>query len=218
VLSGEEVAYEGIEYVARTPPLADDAVAPRHPVPMYLAGTGPKMQQTAGEIADGLLTPSITTPGFVRYARENVRIGAERAGRDPAAIDVGCTIIASIDEDRDKGREGAREIAGMYLANKVQNIQGSADVLLDEAGLTFDDIAPIAAAMERGGRMAAKAAVSDDILDKTVPIAGTPDDCIAAIEAYRDAGCTHIMLELWGDDRIGQLEMFSRDVLPRFRS
>ena len=43
----------------------------------------------------------------------------------------------------------------MYLANKVQNIKGSADVLLECAGLTFDELRPIADAMERGGRKAA---------------------------------------------------------------
>ena len=53
--------------------------------------------------------------------------------------------------------------------------------------------------MEQGGRLAAKAKVTDEILDKCKPIAGTPADCIAAIEEYRDAGCTHVMLELWGD-------------------
>ena len=55
--------------------------------------------------------------------------------------------------------------------------------------------------MEQGGRLAAKAKVTDEILDKCKPIAGTPADCIEAIEEYRDAGCTHVMLELWGDDR-----------------
>ena len=84
--------------------------------------------------------------------------GAAKAGRDPAEIDVGCTIVASIDAtDRDAGRDGAREIAGMYLANKVQNIQGSADVLLELAELRQDEIRPVAEAMERGGRLAATA-------------------------------------------------------------
>jgi 5,10-methylenetetrahydromethanopterin reductase len=175
------------------------------------------MQQLSGEASDGLLTASITTPAFVRYSRENMAIGAERAGRDPEELDLGCTIVASIDEDRDKGRQGAREIAGMYLANKVQNIQGSADVLLQKARLTMDEIGPIAEAMERGGRLAAAAAVTDEILDKCEPIAGTPQDCVDAIERYRDAGCTHIMLELWGDERDRQIELFGREVLPRFR-
>ncbi len=216
-LAGEEVEVAGKEFTARAPQLRDDTDTPRWEVPIYMAGTGPKMQETAGTIADGLLTPSITTPGFVRYARDNLDRAATAAGRDGADIDLGCTIVASIDEDRDRGRDGAREIAGMYLANKVQNIRGSADVLLDNAGLTFEEIKPIAAAMEAGGRLAAKAQVTDDILDKCRPIAGTPAECIDRIGEYRDAGCSHIMLELWGDDRVGQLEMFGREVLPHFR-
>jgi 5,10-methylenetetrahydromethanopterin reductase len=173
-----------------------------------VAATAPKMQALAGEVADGCLTPSITTPAFVRYTRDNV-------GTD---IDIGCTIVASIHgSDRDAGRDGAREIAGMYLANKVQNIKGAADTLLDLAGLSQDEIRPVAEAMERGGRLAAKEQVTDEILDKCRPIAGTPADCIAAIEEYRDAGCTHVMLELWGDDRRGQIGLFGAHVLPHVR-
>ncbi|MDH3606054.1 MAG: LLM class flavin-dependent oxidoreductase [Acidimicrobiia bacterium] len=217
-LAGDSVEVEGREFTARAPALKPDADAPRWDVPIYMAGTGPKMQATAGTIADGLLTPSITTPGFVRYARENLARAAEAAGRDGDDIDLGCTIVASIDQDHDKGRDGAREIAGMYLANKVQNIQGSADVLLDNAGLTFDEIKPVADAMESGGRLAAKAQVTDEILDKCRPIAGTPAECVERIQEYRDAGCSHIMLELWGEDRARQLELFGTEVLPHFRA
>jgi 5,10-methylenetetrahydromethanopterin reductase len=217
ILRGEAVDFEGREFSAHVPALRDDALAPRQAPPLYVAGTGPKMQMLAGELADGLLTPSITTPGFVRYARENLRAGAQRTGRDPETIDLGATIVASIDTDRERGRQGAREIAGMYLANKVQNIQASADVLLEQAGLSQEEIRPIAEAMEAGGRLAAAAAVSDEILDKTRPIAGTPSDCIEAIEAYHEAGCTHIMLELWGEQRERQIELFAQTVLPHFR-
>ena len=217
VLDGGEFSYHGKAFTATVPALSEHAEAPRGSVPIYVAGTGPRMQRYAGEEADGLLTPSITTPGFVRYARENLRQGAESQGRDPDQLDLGCTIVASIDEDRDKGRDGAREIAGMYLANKVQNIQGAADILLDEAGLSQEEIRPIADAMESGGRLGAAAVVSDEILDKTRPIAGTPNDCIEAIEEYADAGCTHIMLELWGDQRDRQIQLFADKVLPHFR-
>ena len=208
VLAGGPFEYEGQTFSASVPALQDGAETPRDVPPLYVAATAPKMQALAGEIADGCLTPSITTPAFVRYTRENV----------DADIDIGCTIVASIHEsDRAAGRDGAREIAGMYLANKVQNIKGAADTLLDLAGLTQDEIRPVAEAMERGGRLAAKAQVSDEILDKCKPIAGTPADCIAAIEEYRDAGCTHVMLELWGERRREQIELFGREVLPHFR-
>jgi 5,10-methylenetetrahydromethanopterin reductase len=208
VLSGERFDYDGDTWSADVPALAADAHSPREVPPVYVAATAPKMQALAGEIADGCLTPSITTPAFVRYTRENVK----------ADIDIGCTIVASIHAtDRDEGRDGAREIAGMYLANKVQNIQGSADVLLDLAALDQDEIRPVAEAMEVGGRLAAKAKVTDEILDKCKPIAGTPADCIAAIEEYKDAGCTHVMLELWGEDRLEQIRLFGEQVLPHVR-
>ena len=166
------------------------------------------MQALSGEIADGCLTPSITTPAFVRYTRENVK----------ADIDIGCTVVSSIHEsDRAAGRDGAREIAGMYLANKFQNIKGSADTLLDLAGIDMEELAPVAEAMEQGGRLAAKAQVTDSLLDRCKPIAGTPSDCIAAIEEYREAGCTHVMLELWGDRRHDQIGLFGEKVLAHFR-
>src|SRR5829696_3402828 len=197
VLGGETFSYGGDTWSADVPALSNEAHTPRDVPPVYVAATAPKMQALAGEIADGCLTPSITTPAFVRYTTKNVG--------------------ASIDDDRNTGRDGAREIAGMYLANKVQNIQGAADTLLDLAELTQDEIRPVAEAMERGGRLAAKAEVTDAILDKCKPIAGTPDDCIRAIEEYRDAGCTHVMLELWGDERHEQIRLFGEKVLPHFR-
>jgi 5,10-methylenetetrahydromethanopterin reductase len=206
VLSGDEFRYDGETWSADVP--AMNADAPRDVPPVYIGATAPKMQALAGEIADGCLTPSITTPAFVRYTLDNVR----------SDIDIGCTIVASIAEDRDEGRDGAREIAGMYLANKVQNIKGAADTLLELAGIDIEEIRPVAEAMERGGRLAAKEQVTDAILDKCKPIAGTPADCIAAIDEYRDAGCTHVMLELWGAKRHDQIRFFAEQVLPQFRS
>jgi 5,10-methylenetetrahydromethanopterin reductase len=208
VLAGESFEYEGDTWSASVPALREDAHTPRDVPPVYIAATAPKMQALAGEIADGCLTPSITTPAFVRYTRENVR----------AEIDIGCTIVASIHEsDREAGRDGAREIAGMYLANKFQNIKGAADTLLELAAIEMEELAAVAEAMEQGGRLAAKAKVTDSLLDRCKPIAGTPSDCIEAIEEYRAAGCTHVMLELWGDRRHEQIRLFGEKVLPHLK-
>ncbi|MGH3014648.1 MAG: LLM class flavin-dependent oxidoreductase [Gaiellaceae bacterium] len=208
VLGGEAFEYEGETWSASVPPLSGEAESPREVPPVYVAATAPRMQALAGEIGDGCLTPSITTPAFVRYTRDNVK----------ADIDIGCTVVASIHEsDRAAGRDGAREIAAMYLANKFQNIKGSADTLLELAGIEMGELAPVAEAMEGGGRLAAKRKVTDSLLDRCKPIAGTPADCIAAIEEYREAGCTHVMLELWGDDRHRQVELFGERVLPHVR-
>jgi 5,10-methylenetetrahydromethanopterin reductase len=217
VLAGSAFEYRGKVFQASVPPLKPDAHTPRGVPPIYIAGTGPVLQRISGVVGDGLLTASITTPAFVRYSRKNMEDGARKAGKDPSQLVLGSVIVGSIHHDSAKGKEGAREQAAMYLANKVQNIKGSADVLLESAGLSFDELRPIADAMETGGRKAAARAVTDDILRKACPIAGTPDECIARIEEYRDAGCTHIMLEIWGDDRTGQAKLFGDEVLPHFK-
>jgi 5,10-methylenetetrahydromethanopterin reductase len=216
MLGGEAVEYHGKAFDASAPALKDEAHVPRWRVPIYVAATGPVLQRLAGSHSDGLLTASITTPDFVRYARGNMEEGAKKAGKDPSSLDLGAVIVGSINRDSKKGKEGAREMAAMYLANKVQNIRASADVLLQKAGLSFEEIAPIADAMEKGGRKAAAQAVTDDVLKKACAIAGTPDECCERIEQYRQAGCTNIMLEIWGDDREEQAKLFGAAALPQF--
>jgi 5,10-methylenetetrahydromethanopterin reductase len=217
VLKGEAFEYRGKVFAASVPALKAEAQIARDVPPIYVAGTGPAMQRLGGSVGDGLLTASITTPAFVRYSRKNMEEAAAKAGRDASQLILGSVIVGSIDRDSKKSKEGAREQAAMYLANKVQNIKGSADVLLESAGITFEELQPVADAMERGGRKAAGRAVSDELLCKVCPIAGTPDECIQRIKEYREAGCTHIMLEIWGDDRTGQARLFGDAVLPHFR-
>lgn len=217
MLSGLEVKYEGKAFQAYAPPLKKDAHVPRWRVPIYVGATGPVLQRLAGSHSDGLLTASITTPAFVKYSRAMMEEGARKAGKDPAKLDLGSVIVGSIGEDSKTAKEGAREMAAMYLANKVQNIRGSADTLLECADLRMEEIRPIAEAMERGGRGEAARAVTDSILEKVCPIAGTPAECIERLEEYRAAGCTHIMLELWGGDRLEQARLFGEKVLPHFR-
>ncbi len=217
VLEGKAFHYEGKVFAADVPALKDDAHSPRGQSRFYIAGTGPVLQKMAGSMSDGLLTASITTPEFVRYSRKNMEEGARKIGRDPSTLELGSVIVGSIGRDSARGKDGAREMAAMYLANKVQNIKGSADVLLESAGLTFDEIKPIADAMEKGGRKAAAKAVTDEVFEKACPIAGTPDECIHRIQQYRDAGCTHIMLEVWGEDREAQAKLFGEAVIPHFK-
>ena len=217
VLQGGAFQYEGKVFQASVPRLKADAHTPRGIPPIYVAATGPVLQKMSGSVGDGLLTASITTPAFVRHSRKNMEEGACKAGKDPAKLIVGSVIVGSIDRDSKKGKEGAREQAAMYLANKVQNIKGSADALLQCAGLTFEELQPVADAMERGGRKAAASAVTDEILRKVCAIAGTPDECIERLEEYRAAGCTHIMLEIWGEYRTGQAKLLGEAVLPHFR-
>ena len=119
-------------------------------------------------VADGCLTPSITTPAFVRYT---CNVGRTSTSAAPSAVD-----------PPDRSRQGTRqrEIAGMYLAD---NIAGAADTLLDLAGIELEEIRPVAEAMEQGGRLGEGVGCAARQVDRAAT------DCIAAIEEYRDAGC-----------------------------
>ena len=92
-----------------------------------------------------------------------------------------------------------------YTHNRVEGrteytqllyIPAKADTLLDLAGLEQDEIRPVAEAMERGGRLAAKEQVTDAILDKCRPIAGRPADCSALriIGSYRGSRLSQMVI------------------------
>ena len=199
VLGGEGFEYEGDTWSASVPALSAEAHAPREVPPVYIAATAPKMMGLAAELADGCLTPSITTPAFVRHTRELV-------GPD---IDVGCTVVASIDEDRDQGRDGAREIAGMYLANKVPNIQGAADTLLDLAGLESRTRSGRARRWSRR-RLAAKARHRG--FTRASRSRGRRPTAPPRSREYRDAQAAPMSgaSKLWGDKRHDQIHPSSR--------
>ncbi len=51
---------------------------PPQPIPLYLAARGPRMMSLAGELADGLITHSLSLP-FIEHVVERVELGAQRA-------------------------------------------------------------------------------------------------------------------------------------------
>src|SRR5208282_2647361 len=99
VLGGDAFDYEGKVFDAHVPAVKPDAHASRQPVPIYIGATGPVLQRMGGSMADGLLTASITTPEFVRYSRTFMEEGARKAGKDPAALDLGGVIVGSVARD-----------------------------------------------------------------------------------------------------------------------
>src|SRR6266550_3363504 len=157
-------------------------------------------------------------------SRRARRRGLRVRGRDVLGLGAGA---------RSRGRRPARRAVPLRRRNCAEDADaGGRDrgrpadafdhdaglrALLESAEIEMDELAPVAEAMEHGGRLAAKGQVSDTLLDRCRPIAGTPEDCIAAIEEYREAGCTHVMLELWGADRHEQIRLFGEKVLPAFR-
>jgi len=82
LLQGEEVAYESEAgtHQVRFQNTERRYVDIEHPIPIHVAGLGPRAQALAGELGDGLIT-SIPRGGTIPEALANVRIGADRGGR-----------------------------------------------------------------------------------------------------------------------------------------
>lgn len=111
LLAGETVNYEGKAISlhgvrASMRPL---------PVPLYLAALGPQMLRLTGELADGDCL-NWSTPAQRAWCREQIAVGARKAGRDPAAIKLMEYIRVCIDEDEEVARRGlARAILSYAL-------------------------------------------------------------------------------------------------------
>ena len=77
-------------------------------VPLYLAGSGPRMLDTAGRLGDGAIMYSGVAPWLVEAALGCVAGGARAAGRAPADLDVAIWAPASIATDRALARDHVR--------------------------------------------------------------------------------------------------------------
>ena len=99
-------------------------------LPVYLAASGPKMLQLAGEIADGVLIMVGTAPGAVAWALEQVEEGMARAGRQRHDVQRMIVVTACVDADRDRAIDLMRPCVAALCRHR------HADVLFRRAGLT----------------------------------------------------------------------------------
>lgn len=152
----------------------------RPAMPIYAAGLFPKMVETTGEICDGIILTRSTlkTAGEIR---SQLAAGAARAGRDPAAVAVTTLCPTAVDADSaralDKMRPGLALYAGFFPRyNKLIASHGF------EA-----EAAAIAEKWAAGDKDGAASEVTDAMVRAT-SVAGSPEECRAKLQAYRDSG------------------------------
>src|SRR5581483_3688600 len=143
---------------------APERARAQHPVPLLLAAVGPRTLELAGAAADGVLLNYGAPPEYVRWAVARVREGAERAGRDPEAVDVFGYLFAA--------------------RSDVPGAEARLDRLRRE-------LAALHAAPDQGRWLAAQTgapAAWDDAALRRFAVVGTRDECLRRIDDYRDAG------------------------------
>jgi 5,10-methylenetetrahydromethanopterin reductase len=149
---------------------------PARPIPIILGVKGPRALAVAADVADGVFLSVLSSPTYVRWARE-------RAG-GPAA-QVSSYVMFSCAEDGALARDALRPQVAKYLG-----IHGDHDITrvsgLDPAlGLEF-----------RRRMLAGEPAadlVTDEILD-TFAVAGDRDQCVLGLRRYADAGLDSLVV------------------------
>jgi 5,10-methylenetetrahydromethanopterin reductase len=95
LIRGETVEYEGKEI--QMPWSGVD-------VPIIMASSGPRSLRMAGRIADGVLFQVGADPRLAEYALDNIRAGAEEAGRKLEDLKLYVRIATAVSDDREKAR------------------------------------------------------------------------------------------------------------------
>jgi 5,10-methylenetetrahydromethanopterin reductase len=77
-------------------------------VPLYVAGSGPRMLEAAGRLGDGVIMYAGTEPAILRAGLECVARGAARQQRRVADLDVVLWTPTAVDRDRARARDHVR--------------------------------------------------------------------------------------------------------------
>lgn len=148
-------------------------VRPR--IPVYVAAVNEGMTRMAGAIADGVVAHPMATARYIEEVmRPAIADGAATKGRSPSDVAVADWVLLAIADDRDQAREDAKRQIAFHATVRTY------DRILDLHG--FTEVAARIRELWKGFDLAAMTAlVTDEMLDE-MAVAGTPDECRAALE------------------------------------
>jgi coenzyme F420-dependent glucose-6-phosphate dehydrogenase len=190
--SDERVTFEGDYYKTDQATVYD---RPETPIPIYIAAGGPQVARYAGRAGDGVICTS--GKGMELYTEKllpAVAEGLEKAGREDT-IDRMIEIKLSYDPDPDAALENTRFWAPLALT-------------AEQKGGLEDPIE-----MQRAG----DALPIEQVASRWI-VASDPDEAIAKIKPYVDAGLNHLVFHAPGEDQERFLTAFEEQVMPGVRA
>ena len=149
-------------------------------LPIYMGAQGPKMLETAGEIADGVLI-NASNPKDYEAAMPMIKKGIEKAGGDKE-FDLGAYTSTSIGADSEAAKNAAKIVVA-FIAS------GAPDLVIERHGLPEGYNKKLGDLLGKGDFGGAIGAVTDEALDAFC-VAGTPEEFVPKIEALSDMGVT----------------------------
>lgn len=179
----------------------------RHEVPIYVGAVNARMLRAAGAWADGIQLGAIVSPGYTRWAWQQIVRGATDAGRDPAQIDLASNVLVSVDADARAARDAVRRVLAYY----IQRVE---PVVLSTSGADPAEVERIRQAVLAEGVDAGSRLIGDHLID-VFAAAGTPDHVASRLEEYLRAGLRGVLAwHVIGPDPTRSLELLAETVGP----
>lgn len=198
LLSGEETTLLGGHvHLERVRQL----LIPAQPAPLFVGAVREKTLRLAGRVGDGTLLSVLSSPAYVRWAKEQIALGAAEAGRSPNHCCV--SIPCQVSPDGSAAREPVRQ----WLAACIQDGGGHLVPLgIDaEARGHFQRYG-----LQEGTRRMPEAWVDE------LSAAGTPAQALEMVKRLLDAGADSVILTPVEHDPAG-MQATMRGLMPLLR-
>lgn len=215
--SGEFFNYTGLFTLARP-------VQKKVPLKIGAMG-GPRSFQLAGEVSDGIHHALGYSRQNYEYVMENVKKGAEKAGRNWKELDLAAWVVWVVSEDSKAARETARIMVAFYLGAMPPS-------QVERHGMKYSDLQPIFDAFGAGDVQKAVDLTSEEIGEK-LSISGTPEECVAKLKNdILPTGINHVVAAITDPylvkaftgrdipncpDVIGQMRLIHDKVMPALK-
>ena len=147
-------------------------------IPIYMGAQGPKMLETAGEIADGVLI-NASNPKDYEAAMPMIKKGIGDQAKD---FDVAAYTATSIGTDSEAAKNAAKIVVAFIAA-------GSPPPVIERHGLPEGFNTQMGEFLAQGNFGGAIGAVTPEALD-AFSVCGTPDEFIPKIEGLAEMGVT----------------------------
>lgn len=152
----------------------------RRRIPVYVGAVNRNMMEAAGAWADGVYLGAITSPGYVRWARERMAEGARGAGREQDGLDLCANILTSVSKDAKAARDACRHVLTYYLW-RVE------PVVFETSGADPEAVAFVRSKVPEVGLDSVAERLPDHLID-VFAAAGTPDTVMAKLAEFEEAG------------------------------
>jgi 5,10-methylenetetrahydromethanopterin reductase len=180
LLTGRPVTFEGEVYKLSDVQLFFKPRRMR--IPTYIASRRRRMFQLAGRIADGaIMNDGFCAEGYVKWALENMRIGAESAGRNRRDVKLASLVWVSMSDDFDRAKKHVKPWFISLL------MEGAFDPHLERLSISIDEANEVKQAWIKGQKKEAFNRISEAMLDATA-IYGLPNDCAKKMSKFRSSG------------------------------